>query len=162
MLALFDLTLHLFGIIARRSDKLALQVVDVAFAVEKVLLLVSLDLDPAQALFGQVLRIVHVDHVIFVIILAVHGHHTTITIDAFDELLLTVVLQLLLLLKGQQLTFCQVFVIDITVRVLPGGSILSIFINSLLMKFVMQVSASRIHYCQLIDLIHDKGVLTWR
>ena len=164
MLALFDLTLHLFGFLACRSDEFALQIVDVAFAVEKVLLLVALDLNPAQALLGQVLRVVHVDHVIVFVIFAVHGNHATVTaIDAFDKFLLTVVLQLLLLLKGQQLALCQVFVIDITVGVLPSGTILfSIVINSLLMKFVMQVSASRIHHCQLIDLIHDKGVLTWR
>ena len=49
MLALFDLTLHFFCVLTRSSDKLALQIVDVAFAVEKVLLLVTLDLDPAQA-----------------------------------------------------------------------------------------------------------------
>ena len=68
--AFFDFGLHLFSlhaiaVVPCGAYEFALQVVDVALAVEQVLLLVTLDLNSAQAFLGQIFRIVHINHIIF-------------------------------------------------------------------------------------------------
>ena len=59
--------------IARGANELALQVVDVTLVVEQVLLVIALDLDAAQAFLRQILRVVHVDHVVIVAVTALHS-----------------------------------------------------------------------------------------
>ena len=56
--ALHLLSFHIFGVfgvLPSGADKFALEVVDITFTVEKVLLLVTLDLNSAQTFLGQIL-----------------------------------------------------------------------------------------------------------
>lgn len=103
-------------VVTSRAHELALQVVDVTFVVKEVLLLVSFDLNPAQALLRQIFRVVNIDDIIVLIII-------TITITFFlvdtdlnwvtifsDELYLT---GCRLLLQGNKLALSQVVKVDL-------------------------------------------------
>ena len=127
LFAIFLFDLHLLSIVPSRANKLALQVIDVALAVEQVLLLVTLDLNATQAFLRQVLRIVHIDHVVVFTIaihftISFHIHHTTY----------------IFLIASQHLTFSHALVVEIAVR------LLILFLEdllALLTQFVLQVGA---------------------
>ena len=96
--ALHLFSIHFLGIVPRGTNEFALEIIDVSFAIEKVLLLVALDLNSAQAFLGQILRIIHIDYIIFFVILTSGAiHHTAVAV----EVLLASVL--LLFLQRQQL-----------------------------------------------------------
>ena len=138
------LGLGLFVLVTGGADELALQVVDVALVVEEVLLVVALDLDPPQPLLSQVLRVVHVDHVLVVALAT-----------------LSALLGRSLLLERQDLALSEALVVDgaLVVRVLrvadedAGAVLLDIALD------LLPVLDAR---GELVDLVLDERVLPRR
>ena len=154
---LFSIHFFAFGIVPCGTNEFALEIIDVSFAIEKVLLLVAFDLNSAQTFLGQILRIVHINYIIFVFIVLssgraiIHAHHAAVAI----KVLLASVL--LLFLQRQQLAFGEAFVVNVAIRL---SIILDpVLVISLLMELVVEVRPTRVHHGQLVDLIHDESVL---
>lgn len=107
-------------------------------------MVVTLDLDPPQALLGQVLRVVHVDDVVVALPVAF--------------LVLVRCLHLLLLfLEGDQLALSQVINVDLTLRLVLveihfARLLLLLFFDSVGSR-IDQASSPWIHLSQLVDLV---------
>ena len=78
------------------SDEVASQVVDVALQVHEELLLLALDLNAAETLLGQLVRVVDVDHILL-LVLALHLRLTylllTVIFSHVGDLLLRVAVE---------------------------------------------------------------------
>ena len=86
LLLFFSTFLYFF--VPGGTNKLTLQVVNVAFAIKKVLLIIAFDLNAAEPLLRQVFRVVNVDDIVFFVFFAI-------------------LLRVCLLLKSNQLALCQ-------------------------------------------------------
>ena len=115
-----------------------MQVVDVALVVKKILLVVALDLNPAQAFFGEIFGVVDVNDVILVFF-AVH------LLVVFPELLLG-----RLFLQSKQLALRQIFKVNLVIGkgVVIVLLLIEVFVVSELIDLVLQVRGltdGRIH-----------------
>lgn len=112
--------LAVFSIFTSCANEFALQVIDITFVIEKVFLLVTFDLNTAQALFRKILGIVNVNHIFILISFRVLCDR----IALFVKLLQLFFLTICLLLKGHNLALCQGIQVDLTIRLvisLVGG-----------------------------------------
>ena len=138
-------TVIFFVLVASGPYKLALKVVNIAFVVEQVLLVVAFNLNSAEAFLGEIVGVVNIDHIVVFFALlafAIHSNGNRLTI-------LTKLLLCSLLLQSQNLALGEVLKIDLTIRK-------SIIVDELLLLLIAAI------VCQLVDLILYQRILAGR
>lgn len=132
-----------------------MQVVDVAFVVKKVLLLVSFDLNPAQALLRQIFRVVNIDNIVIFIIVTISIALFLVDTDLNWVTIFSNELDLAsssLLLQSNQLALRQVVKVDLAL-----GLVVFLVVGSLAVNNVCAI----VKLGQLVDLILNERVRPW-